>query len=217
MVRRGVCLDLDGTIIDSRTKGIDDLHKVTENFNLPFSPDIQRKIISLWGTPGVKIIEAVWPNKNTQAVYAEWTRIDIQGLAPIFPGVLEALEKLAEKFYLSILTSRGRQSAEFQIYNYRDLFSFVLANDENTQYHKPDPKSMDLVWKKYGLLNLVKENVIYVGDSVNADLGVSRACGIEFYGVTTGVNTRDDFIAAGLDKDYILNSIADLPDILIAP
>lgn len=214
MQKQGLCLDFDGTIIDSGQEGLRRLERVAKRMNLPHDLETLEKARSLWGTPAVKLIKFVWPNADTKEFHTEWSKIDSLELIPLFPGTFEALEKLSHKFYLSILTNRGRQSTEFQTINFRHLLNFIVAH-EDVQFHKPDPQSMEPVITQYKKLGVDTRNIVYVGDTVEVDWKLCINTSINFYAVTTGINTYNDFRRVGLRPERILNSVADLPNILL--
>ena len=212
MTRRGLCLDLDGTIIDSCQYGLRKLESIVRARDLPYDPEIEKKILSLWVGPPEKIISEVWPGSDTKDIVKEWGKDDKP--ISLVPGGFEALINLFCFFYLSILTSRGRESTNFHIQAYRHLFRFVITSGD-TEFHKPDPRSMHPVFKNYEMLDVQQENIIFVGDNIDADWKLAQSLEMEFYAVTSGVNSRDEFIAAGVSPDHVLNTIADLPKILI--
>jgi phosphoglycolate phosphatase-like HAD superfamily hydrolase len=162
--------------------------------------------------PPDKIIREVWPGSDVENIVKEWGE-DREPIS-LVPGGFETLMKLFCDFYLSILTSRGWESTHFHIHNYRHLFRFVITS-QDTEFHKPDPRSMHPIIKNYKLLGVPQENIVYVGDNVDADWKLAHSLEMKFYAVTTGINSRKDFLAAGLSSDHVLNSITDLPNILI--
>lgn len=211
-LEKGLCLDLDGTIIDSCHYGLKKLEGIITARGLPYDPEIEKKILSLWVGPPDKIIREVWPDCDVKGIVKEWGE-DYKPIS-LVPRGFEALIKLFCNFYLSILTSRGRESTHFHVHSYKHLFRFVITSDD-TEFHKPDPRSMRPVITNYKELGVTQINIIFVGDSVNADWRLAQTLGMNFYAVTSGVNSKRDFIVAGLSHHRILNSIADLPDVLI--
>ncbi len=212
MPKYGLCLDFDGTIVNSAEYGFNKLKQIIMDLGLPFDPEIQVKVRSAWGMAPRKMIELMWPGIDARIVLGQWQ--EDEGLIPLFPGCLEALVNLSMKHYLSMLTSRGRSSTEFQISSFKHLFRFIITY-EDVQYHKPDPRSMDILLANYAKLGVAKDNIIFVGDTVEADCKLAQALGIEFFAVTGGLNNREQFLSAGVPADHIINSIADLPGILI--
>lgn len=212
MIKNGLCFDLDGTIIDSVTYGLKKLEKIVTSRGLPYDSEIEAKVLALFGLLPLHIIKTMWPNSDAEQIVIEWG--DDKDFIPLFPGTEEALKQLSNKYHMSILTSRPRQSTLFQVSRFGDLFKFVVAH-EDVQSHKPDPKSMEPVIGQYRDLGINLKDIIYVGDTVGVDWRLAINTSINFYAVTTGVNTAEDFRRAKLRRERILRSVADLPNILL--
>lgn len=65
----------------------------------------------------------------------------------------------------------------------------IIVGAEDVKVEKPSPEG--LLWA-IEHLNINKENVIYVGDSV-VDAQTAERAGVDFAGVLTGVTSRKDF------------------------
>jgi len=213
MEKIALCLDFDCTIVDSFQRGLNYLEEIVLGLGLPFTPEMKVKIIANWTKRPIDLIKLMWPEADCEYINERWHE-DAGTILDFVPGGYDALIHLNEKYYLSILTSRNRASLLRHIDSYKYLFRFIIAGDD-IQYHKPDKRSMETVIYNYWLMGVRKEEIVYVGDGPNADWPPARDCGVEFYGVTTGPFKRDDFLAAGLDESHILNSIADLPKVLL--
>lgn len=116
---------------------------------------------------------------------------------------------------MSILTSRD-QSTHFQLqfHGLDSLFSFVCTL-EDSHAPKPNPSSIEPLLRDYERHGILLNDLVFVGDSVHSDYGLAQAIGMDFIAVTWGVNTRNDFLAAGMDPRYIIDTIEDLPHILM--
>ena len=212
MLNKGICFDLDGTLIDSGPGGMVQFCKVAKILNLPINAKMEARIKEMWGQHPAHLIKAAWPDTDIAGFYKQWGDLDIAEPWPVFPGTTEALEKLFQHFQLSILTSRNIRTAIPQLRhnNLLSYFGFILAAD-STSYKKPHPKSIDPILKW-----ITKENLIFVGDTVEGDWKLAQAAGIEFFAVLSGgMNTRDKFLSAGVPEDHIINSVSDLPGILL--
>ena len=92
-----------------------------------------------------------------------------------------------------------------------DVESFVVicAGDENP-YHKPDPRVFDCAMGELERRGITRAQVLYVGDDTT-DLIAARDAGLQFVGVLTGFRTADNFVAAGLEAQHVIPSVAELP------
>ena len=219
MRTRGLCFDLDGTLINSGPGGLEQLHKVAKILNLPINEKIEAELREIWGGQHPSnLIKAAWPDTDIGQFYKQWEDLDIANPWPIFPGIKETLAKLYfNLFYLSILTSRNTRTAIPQL-EHNDLLQFfglVIAADSSPN-KKPDPRSIEPIFEKYRNFGIDPKQVIFVGDTVEGDWKLAQAVGIEFYAVLSGgMDTREKFLAAGVPEDHIIDSVADLPRILL--
>lgn len=213
MIKRGICLDLDGTILNSFDEGLKRFCRVAASFGLSSPRELKTQARQLWGTSVTTIIQTLWPKIDANLFCSEWAKIDSSEYIPVVPGAIECLTELRKRFVLSILTNRDRSTTMFQIRPFVHLFSFVLTLDD-IKLPKPNPESAEKMIKKYQKMEITPDHIILVGDTVDADLTLARSINVHFYGVTTGRGTREDFAEAGLDQKRILNSIADLPGVL---
>ncbi len=212
MISRGICFDLDGTLIDSGPGGLEKIFNVAKILNLPTPPETEQLLRDMWGQHPSNLIKAAWPGTDIAQFYRQWEDLDIANPWSAFPGTKEALEKLFKHFQLSILTSRNVRTIGPQL-DHNDLtqyFGIIVAAD-STPYKKPHPKSIDpiLEW-------ILKEDLVFVGDTVEGDWKLAQAIGMEFYAVLCGsMDSREKFLEAGVPADHILGSVADLPGILL--
>jgi HAD superfamily hydrolase (TIGR01549 family) len=211
-LNRGLCFDLDGTLINSGPGGLAQLCKTAKNLNLPMGNEIETKLRAMWGQHPSNLIRTAWPDTDIEWFYKQWEDLDIAEPFFDFPGTKEALEKLFHYFQLGILTSRNIRTAipQLEHNNLLSYFGFVLAAD-SSPFKKPHPKSIDpiLNW-------ILKKDLIFVGDTVEGDWKLAQAVGIEFFAVLSGgMDNREKFLAAGVPEDHIIDSVANLPSILI--
>lgn len=104
------------------------------------------------------------------------------------------------KEILQCLKDKGRKTGivttkhHYRIEQILDKFGIrnlvdIIVGAEDVKVEKPSPEG--LLWAMEHL-NMNKENVIYVGDSV-VDARTAQRAGVDFAGVLTGVTDRKDF------------------------
>lgn len=127
-------------------------------------------------------------------------------------GVVETLNNFNRQGYkLGIISSSSKFKLN-QTYNRlfsTNIHSFIYGY-EDLKFFKPDPK---LFYKPLKYLDLNKNQVIYIGDSL-LDYFAARDAGIVFYAVTTGITSGKNFIEAGLNAENILDSFSSIYDLL---
>ncbi len=217
MFKRGLCFDLDGTLIDSGREGLKRILAMAKVKNLPLNADTEQRIRGMWGIDATKLLQATWPNEDLRAFFTELENMEITNPHPLFPGVKETLEKLKPHFYMSIVTNRIFKTASAQLeYNGIVEFFGLIITPEHSGYKKPEPEIMDPVLEKYESVWIGPENIIFVGDTVQADWKLCQNLGLKFYAVLCGgMDTREKFLTAGVPEDHIIDSVSDLPRILL--
>jgi phosphoglycolate phosphatase len=77
----------------------------------------------------------------------------------------------------------------------RELFDYIQT-EENTSFHKPDPRVFDpaVAWLRQQRIE--PNEVAYVGDGLH-DMQAALGAGFEFIGITTGLVTQNEFKANG--------------------
>lgn len=222
IVKRGLCLDLDGTLLASVQESRKRIIRIAQKCDMPIAPDIEEKIISGWrksyGKSG--FISSVWPEETPEKIKAftrAWEDFDTAESCSLFPNTRDTLVMLRQYFYLSILTNRSSQSANFQIRknNIMLLFNFIVTPDW-INVRKPDPKAMNPVFEKYEQLGILRKDIIFVGDTIEGDWQLAKTLNMEFYAVLAGeIHTKEEFLAAGVPEDHIIRFVSELPAILI--
>lgn len=115
----------------------------------------------------------------------------------LYPDVSQLLNFLKCNGYkVAIVTSKFHYRieqilAKFGMSSYVD----VIVGAEDVSAHKPAPDPLNAA---IGLLDISKEEVIYVGDNA-VDAMCAGAAGARFVAVLTGTTTADDFRKLGAD------------------
>jgi phosphoglycolate phosphatase-like HAD superfamily hydrolase len=219
MLNKGICLDFDGTLVNSGPKGTgaSKLLRAARASNLPTNHVTKADITALWGKSAPYIINSLWPEADIATVFETWKVIDRTEPLEVFQGIHDALDALSSRYVLSILTNRDRDSTQRQLIMNRliQYFRFVVT-PEISAVKKPKPESMRVIFDGYSQLGISKKDIILVGDIVKIDWYLARDVGVKFFGVLSGgTETFENFRNAGVPEDNIIDSVVDLPDILL--
>lgn len=205
-----IVFDFDNTLIE--TKVLISVHNSSfEEFGLSALSEAQW--LAEWGKSFKDMLASFFPQFNKEELekfYLFLISRSGQVKIPAIVGGPEAIVHLRSRFLLGILTSR-REFLEKRLrdagYN-KDHFEFCFGIKD---YEKPKPhrKATEPIirWVSENRVN----NWCYVGDD-SVDLEFTKNAGIQFLAVTTGMTTRDDFLAHGQPEELIFNSIAQLPE-----
>ena len=95
------------------------------------------------------------------------------------------------------------------------FFDFIVTPDW-INAKKPDPEMMGPVFQKFEQAGVPRQNIILIGDTLAGDWQLAQTLKLEFFAVLAGgINSREEFLRAGVPENRIIYSVADLPDILI--
>ena len=205
-----VLLDFDDTLVrtyDISHRWMQDVARAA-GIRVPAEEEFRK----LWGKPYLDVVRSLWPAKEDFDRYmAQECKAPYEHV-PASRGAKEVMEYLMYRVPMGIVTSRRRD--EFFVHAEKSgldmrLFKWVLTSSD-TEYHKPDPRVFDTILRDIEGYGIGRAGIVYVGDNHN-DFLAARDAGLRFFGVTTGVTTKEDFLALGLEEENILSSMAELP------
>jgi phosphoglycolate phosphatase-like HAD superfamily hydrolase len=213
--------DFDGTLFDTTFMSFKKVNSCLKKCGL--EPVPINELRPKWGLPWDKL--SAWILEYAGASFAQREKFiklekkfkysfSSSGNDKIF----FALKRLSWQGNLvAVVTSRTRNSFESftdSVKFDRSVFQFVQTAEPG-EYHKPDPRVFNSVinWSiKNGQADV--RQMIYFGDTVDYDLAaVKNRPPMDFVGVVSGVNTKEEFLEAGLPESKITN-FQDLPSYL---
>jgi phosphoglycolate phosphatase len=105
---------------------------------------------------------------------------------------LSALHQSGKKLALVTATTRSSLNYDFETLKIPDhLFDFIQTEDE-TIFHKPDPRVFEPVLKWIAEQQIQPHEVLCVGDQLT-DMHIAKEVGFEFIGVGTGLISVEEF------------------------
>jgi phosphoglycolate phosphatase len=147
-------------------------------------------------------------------VLALTVTVVLEQTVPEVEGAVDTIARLKGLYLLGIITAAPRYEVEhFMAHLGLDnavFFIFQAAGE--SEYHKPDPRVFDpLIASLQQYNNIGRSEILYVGDSLS-DFYAARDAHLQFTAVLTGATTREQFQAAGVNPEKILDSIIELPE-----
>ncbi|MFY9271189.1 MAG: HAD-IA family hydrolase [Candidatus Manganitrophaceae bacterium] len=178
-----ICLDLDGTLEDSRHDMVAVVHRVRAALQLPARPD---EAILPWVNRGMDpLYRACFDDylKEDETRIAEVRRryeTDYLGNAvcktELYPGIRSALPKLAESAMLALVTNKPERISRRMLEILRiDKHFTALIGGDTLLATKPDPALLREAAKRCGF-DSVKGRAVMIGDTA-ADIKMGRAFG----------------------------------------
>lgn len=218
---QAVILDLDGTLIDSLTEGLQVLREVIQLLKLPPLPweHVRRR----WGTYWQHLIQEFIPGVDMETFRAHWNSVEGNRRTryPAHLGARATIDELRDAGYTLILhTNRGaaerldERLGEAQLP--RELFDIVHTPEDGASW-KPDVRSLQDVLTRVADTAGIRDpaSSCVVSDQVQ-DAAMALACGCRFIGVLTGAATHEDFKPLQERGVIVVPSIADVPDVMLS-
>jgi len=210
---KGILLDLDGTIVDSKEAYL-------EALKTAFKMTGQRMVNAKMATEIPKRLEQNLPIKdllkgiNVQKFLEVYLNAYYQNTStktkPV-PKVSDTLEKLSKKAKLALITMRyvpkENVIKELEKFGLAKYFRYVITALD-TQNPKPSPEALIKCVKQ---LDVQMCECVVVGDSV-ADVKAGKNAGAKTVAVLSGIFSREELESE--KPDLILESVNKLPDFL---
>ncbi len=215
--------DLDGTLLDNTQIGF---ARVNKNLDLLGLPPIDTDFLRQhWGMPAKNLWElickevgATYEQQNsfqTSDVYLSKEKLHSPELSAALTNAIIRLKNFG--LFIGILTSRTGLSLEAVVRQTGlpiDMFDYVQTLS-HFPHHKPSGRVFGPVFNWARVKALSSRNIVYFGDTVKYDYAATQDSDprIDFVGVVSGVNTYEEFLAAGLPTCRI-TSFEKFPDFL---
>lgn len=190
----GLLFDLDGTLLDT----LEDLLDAT-NFALGQHGFPRRTLEELRRVVGNgaanqirKSLPQGTPEASVQQVletYKPYYTAHCQNKTKPYPGILEALADLKERFPIAIVSNKPDAAVKELC---RDHFPGIYALGESTDC--PRKPAADMVYKAMKAIGA--ERCIFIGDS-EVDILTAQNAGVPCLSVTWGFRDREQLVEAG--------------------
>ena len=205
--------DCDGTLVDSqhaivaavtiawREEGLDepDPDNIRRTIGLPLEQCIARIAPDLSPERHATLVDRY--RDAAHRIYA-----DDSNHAPLFPGVMEVLDALAEVgVLLGVATGKGTRGLTAVLENHALNGRFVTLQTADTARGKPHPEMLLQAMAESGVQ---PAQTMMVGDTV-FDIEMARNAGVGAIGVSWGYHDVSELVEAG--AEVIIESFSELP------
>jgi HAD superfamily hydrolase (TIGR01549 family) len=216
-----ILFDWDGTLADTLDAIYEANVAVMTGLELPFDRDLYRRHFApdwrvMYGRLGV-------PEDRLEEANALWWAALTDGDTTLFPGVREALERLAAAGHPLAIVTAGRSDrvgAELQQLGLEPLFGAIIYGDDFPA-QKPDPAPFRAALARLGLADRIASSR-YVGDTPD-DMRMAVAAGARGIGIESVLGDAADLRAAGAHEtaasmvEWVDRLLADPPPDWVAP
>ncbi|WP_309091133.1 pyrophosphatase PpaX [Domibacillus sp.] len=202
--------DLDGTLINTNELIVQSfLHTLNHYFPNQYE---REDVYPFMGPPLIDTFEALDKERTMEMVnhYRAFNHEKHDALVTEFEGVYETIRTLHENGYkMAIVSTKIHETVlkGLKLTNLDPFFDVVIGLDD-VEHAKPHPEP---VQKALAALGSKPEEAIMVGDNYH-DIEGGKNAGVQTAGVAWSLKGRD-FLNT-YDPDYMLESMADLLDIL---
>lgn len=208
--------DWDGTLSDSAAIIVETMQVAIRDLSLPARDD--RTIRELIGLGMNDVLTRLFPELELNALKALLERYRAQWVtetreAPLFPGVLEALQGLHGQGYrLAVATGKSRRGLDRSLRHHTEVRQLLVGSrtaDETAS--KPDPLMLRELLQAE---DLQAGEALMIGDT-DYDMDMATAIGMPGAAVLCGVHDAARLRASG--AAVLLESVAGLPGWLARP
>lgn len=190
-----ILFDWDGTLADTLGAIYEANVAVMTGLDLPFDRNLYRRHFApdwrvMYGRLGV-------PEDRLEEANARWWAALGDDDTALFPGVREALERLAAAGHLLAIVTAGRSDRvgpELRRHGLETLFGAIVYGDDFPA-QKPDPAPFRAALERLGQADRIASSR-YVGDTPD-DMRMAVAAGARGIGIESVLGDAADLRAAG--------------------
>ena len=215
-----VILDVDGVIIDLMAGFESNLKAAARQCGLPLRPideylEEVRAGVKHHHSSWVMAVQMWWPwlGHAEAERFGEYFRAEERrNPYPPVAGSIEAIHRLrARRVSVALCTTNEKAVLvdRLQAAGINPNW-FYAASTWESGYPKPDPRSLDSIFK---VIPVPREQAVYVGDWY-PDLEAARGAGVRFIAVLSGGIPRKIFIREGVPEDHILERLGEFPKLI---
>jgi phosphoglycolate phosphatase-like HAD superfamily hydrolase len=216
---RQIVLDFDGVIADGTNRAYIETYTQAlraVGCHLP-DTEVETAVLRRWGESPRRELGAVLGDDHArldEALDHYQRQIDqvlVQNARPL-PGALEAVRLLADSYPLYLISGMGETPLNriVEAFGLQRYFKAIVSTSDSDLPERQKASGYHL--RQLCLLDSLEiEETLCVGDA-QSDVDMASSCGIDIALVLTGALDRDR--AEALGANWILDSLADLPDLL---
>ena len=211
MKLKAILFDFDYTLGDGTEEIVISMNYALNKMGYPERTTEEiRKTIGLILEEVIEMFEGVTdPKEQKQFVdyFVEKINAIVSTQTVLYPDSKNVLRALKDRGYkIAIVSTKHDNQLEaiFEKFQIRDIIDMIVGSN-NVQIPKPAPDGIHKVLQE---MNLKKEEVLYVGDSL-VDAKTAEDAGVQFAAVLTGTTTKEEleqypsvYIAQNLEEVY---------------
>ena len=219
---KALCFDVDGTLRDTDDAYTKDLAKILDrlswaNSNWDVNKTARNIIMRIEGPANFiySIPDRIGLDDELAKISDSLHQVGIvksksnKGFL-VIGGVEETLKSLIPHFPMTVISARGRKGTEAFI-NTCEFNAYFEAIISAQTAHRTKPHPAPIIWAA-AKMGVSPENCLMIGDTT-VDILAGKRAGAQTVGVLSGFGEEKELIEKG--ADLIIDSVADLPEILL--
>jgi phosphoglycolate phosphatase len=213
MTVRAALFDLDGTLVDSLEDLTDAVNHMLAGFGRPtLTTASVRRLV---GKGAHNLVGRALETESEEAItrgielFVAYNRAHVTDKSALYPGVREALRRLAENgIRLAVISNKHEALCRLimEALGIAGLFEIICGGDTFAEM-KPSPLPLLQALERFGI---AAHEAVMVGDSIN-DIQAGQQAGITTIGCTWGYGGMGELAEA----DHRAASPGDVADILL--
>src|SRR5690554_3017830 len=211
---KGIIFDMDGTILNTIEDIKISVNHAMRHFNL--KEKTLHEVKDGVGSGAINLIEDIVPKGTSKEdiykiyrVYQDHYDKHSNDHTGPYPGILDLLKHLKNTGYkLAVVSNKLEYLVqELNHQTFKDYFDVSIGETKDIPI-KPAP---DMLYKALNLLNLSKDEVLFIGDS-DVDMMTATNANIKSVGVTWGYRSKEVLLKH--KASYIINQANELIKII---
>jgi len=211
---KGIIFDMDGTILNTIEDIKISVNHAMRHFNL--KEKTLQEVKDGVGSGAINLIEDIVPKGTSKEdifkiyrVYQDHYDKHSNDHTGPYPGILDLLKHLKDAGYkLAVVSNKLEYLVqELNHQTFKDYFDVSIGETKDIPI-KPAP---DMLYKALNLLNLSKDEVLFIGDS-DVDMMTATNANIKSVGVTWGYRSKEVLLKH--KASYIINQANELIKII---
>jgi phosphoglycolate phosphatase-like HAD superfamily hydrolase len=213
---RVVITDADGTVFGGVRRAIAVFCRLLAARGVKITPHLWHEAALQWGSKLEALRVEFFPHLEEDALREIYDEMRPHATVFPFPGMRETFSLLHDcGISLNMQTSRTSVDARRALgkNGLREyLTRLICLEDVGYAKAKPSPCGLNMILEELRRHGVSRDEAVYVGDSLHADLPCAAAADIPFVAVCEErLIPRQVWMAHGLREENILSSFRDLP------
>lgn len=189
---KAVLFDLDDTLLQTSKARYGLVKKVGKEL---FNQEITDEMISShWGKPFHTFVHDLYGVDDFEVFLPKYLQHRDEFPSIPYEDAVEVVTQLVDRMPVGIVSAATRELilGDLLPHGFPTTKLFRIQSSEDTLFHKPDPRVFDRVLEDFANENILKDEVVYIGDGLH-DYHAARDAGMQFVGIANRTTAKESF------------------------